>query len=57
LKSLKWNILRTTSLDFASMIKANGFLFTDDTIKGNHILTNSETIVLKANLILDTLIS
>ena len=38
------------------MLKINGFLFTDDTIDGVPIVSNWETIVLKANLLLDTLI-
>ncbi len=56
LKALKWNLLRTTAFDFAQMLKVNGFLFSDDTIGGIPIISNWETIVLKANLLLDTLI-
>ncbi len=34
----------------------NGFLFSDDTIKGQYICTNKETMIKKAQILLDTLI-
>ena len=56
LKALKWNILRTTSFDFAQILKMNGFLFSDDTINGQFICTNKDTLIKKAHILLDTLI-
>lgn len=54
LKSLKWNMIRTTAYDFAQIIKANGLIFSSDTIKGVSVKSNIEVLVQKADLIYET---
>ena len=48
--------MRETTFNICEIFKAQGFLFSDDTVEGNPIEANSQELVEKAYLIMDTLV-
>jgi hypothetical protein len=53
---MNWDMIRPTAYDFAQTIKANGFIFSSDTIKGKSVRSSISVLIQKADLILETLI-
>jgi hypothetical protein len=55
--TLDWDILRTTLYEYSSMAISQGWLFSDDTVEGKSIRSNTETLIKKGNLVLETLVN
>jgi hypothetical protein len=54
--SLNWDIMRSTGFDICEAFKAQGFIFSDDTVSGCPANSSTQALVLKASAVMDELL-